>query len=269
MNYQVPVVNIVAMVVSLALSVGVAAAGAIVGKVKGKAKLSSMFLGCAGFLVSAMILEQIFHVIILAVTGNVLKENIWLYAIYGGLCAGVFEETGRYVVMKFAMKKNLDKSNALMYGVGHGGIEAILIGGLTSISNIATAVTINNGMLEGILAPLDEATRATVQQQCAQLWELPAYMFTLVGIERLLAFTLQVCLSYLVYRAVKYGNIRSYLLAILIHMLVDTGAVLLAKVTSAVVVLAVLAVADAAMVFLTTGWYQKEQKVKASMEQKM
>ena len=33
----------------------------------------------------AMILEQICHAIVLTVTGDVIRDNIWLYAIYGGL----------------------------------------------------------------------------------------------------------------------------------------------------------------------------------------
>ena len=34
----------------------------------------------------------------------------------------VFEETGRLIAMKFWMKKWLDFPNALMYGIGHGGV---------------------------------------------------------------------------------------------------------------------------------------------------
>ena len=39
------------------------------------------------------------------------------------VAAGVFEETGRLLAMKFCMKKDLDKKNAIMYGIGHGGIR--------------------------------------------------------------------------------------------------------------------------------------------------
>ena len=51
-----------------------------------------------------------------------LTGNIWFYALYGGIAAGVFEETGRFTAMKFWMKKSLSKESSFMYGVGHGGI---------------------------------------------------------------------------------------------------------------------------------------------------
>ena len=67
----------------------------------------------------------------------VIRGNIWLYALYGGLMAGLFEETGRYLAFSFALKKYRAKNvNALMYGAGHGGFEAIVIVGLTMINNI-------------------------------------------------------------------------------------------------------------------------------------
>ena len=42
--------------------------------------------------------------------------------------------------MKFWMKKWLDFPNALMYGIGHGGVEAILLGGLSGISNLVSTI---------------------------------------------------------------------------------------------------------------------------------
>ena len=46
-----------------------------------------------------------------------------LYAVYGGLMAALFEETGRYSAMRFLVKP-MDFPNAFMYGAGHGGVEA-------------------------------------------------------------------------------------------------------------------------------------------------
>ncbi len=43
--------------------------------------------------------------------------------------------------------KPLDFPNAFMYGAGHGGVEAMLLCGVTSISNIASAVMINSGTM--------------------------------------------------------------------------------------------------------------------------
>ena len=74
-----------------------------------------------------------------------LSENLWLYALYGGLAAGLFEETGRYLTMRFLMKGKWTRENALMYGAGHGGLEAVLILGMASVNNLLYSVMINTG----------------------------------------------------------------------------------------------------------------------------
>ena len=40
------------------------------------------------------------------------------------------------------------KRQALMYGIGHGGVEAILIGGLSGISNLVSMLMINSGAMQ-------------------------------------------------------------------------------------------------------------------------
>lgn len=68
---------------------------------------AGIFIGCGIFVGFAMILEQICHAIVLTVTGDVIRDNIWLYAIYGGLAAALFEECGRWIAMKFCLKNIL------------------------------------------------------------------------------------------------------------------------------------------------------------------
>ena len=116
--------SMVGMVISLLLSVGLPIFLGIFIYKKTKAWVPAFFIGCGIFVGFAMILEQICHAIVLTVTGSVIRDNIWLYAIYGGLAAALFEECGRWIAMKFCLKKHLTRENALMYGAGHGGIEA-------------------------------------------------------------------------------------------------------------------------------------------------
>lgn len=52
-----------------------------------------------------------------------------LYAFLLSLSAGLFEEIGRYLMMKYALRK-MDIKQALAFGLGHGGIEAILFVGV-------------------------------------------------------------------------------------------------------------------------------------------
>lgn len=101
---------------------------------------------------------------------------------YAALAAGLFEETGRLVAMKFFMKKNLDKGNALMYGVGHGGVEAILLVGLTYVNNIVISIMINTGTIQLSMSQLEPAMQEATYQQLQPLWQSPSYVFYMAGV---------------------------------------------------------------------------------------
>lgn len=231
MSYQVPAANVAAICVTLAVVLGLPLINLLYLKIKKGAKLSSFFIGAVTFVVFALVLEQIWHTVIRALTGTLLTDHILLYAIYGGLSAGLFEETGRYLAMKFCMDKKgrLDGTNALMYGAGHGGIEAWLLIGLAYISNLAMVILINSGGLEEILATLDETSAAVTLTSVEQLCTLPAWQFLLAAVERIGAVYLHIVLSYMVYLAIRNSRKSWFLLAIGLHALVDASMVLLAK----------------------------------------
>lgn len=258
MSEQVSLTSMMGMVFTLAVVFILPIAACIVVKVKCKAKISSMIVGAGTFILAAMVLEQILHTVVLGLAGEELTKNILLYAIYGGLAAGIFEETGRYLAMKFCMKGTLDKENALMYGVGHGGMEAILLIGPTYISNLMMSYMINQGTNNGVLSQMDTATKEAMLQGLSQLWELPSNTFYLAGVERLCAFVLQIALSYLVYLSVKEGKKGNFLLAIGLHMAVDTGTVLLAAVLPVVAVEVILIVVVAIITLFTYKKYRRE-----------
>ena len=117
---------IAGVICSVVLSMGVPIALFIAGRVKLKARISSFFIGAGTYLLFAMLLEQLLHVLVIQFCGLNAQSRPWLYYVYAALAAAVFEETGRLIAMKFWMKKWLDFPNALMYGIGHGGVEAIL-----------------------------------------------------------------------------------------------------------------------------------------------
>jgi len=219
--------SMVGMVLTFVVAVGLPVALMIIAHKKYKADFLSFFIGCAIFVVFALVLESILHSVVLTATGTLFTDNIFLYALYGGLAAALFEETGRFVAMRFFMKKNLNKQNALMYGIGHGGIEAIMLVGLTYISNLLSAVMVNSGILETSMAMLDEEMQITSFNQIKVLWETPAWHFYMAGVERTAAIALQIALSVLVYRAVKEKCGRFWLIAFLIHFAVDFVTVVL------------------------------------------
>ena len=253
MTETVPVLSIVFMAVSCAICFLTPLARFLYLRLVKKADVYPFFAGCAVMLLFAFILESGFHNLVLnSPAGPVIRNNIWLYALYGGLAAGLFEETGRYLAFAFALKKYRSKNvNALMYGAGHGGFEAIVIVGLTMINNITWSLMINNGSISTLLGSLSGDQLAQAQQSVTLLAATPSYQFLLGGVERLFAIALHIALSVIVWFSVKWnGKLYLYPAAILIHFAVDAAAALLSGLgVNVIAIEAVVAILTAAAVF--------------------
>ena len=175
------------------------------------------------------------HRIVFRLAGEALTGSVILYAVYGGLMAALFEETGRYIAMRFLVKP-MDFPNAFMYGAGHGGVEAMLLCGVASISNIASAVMINSGTMSAQLASLDAKKAADTAAALSALWTTPSLTFFAGGVERLLAVVLHVSLSILVFQSIRKKAPMELVRAYLFHFVIDSLSVLLSAVASVWVV---------------------------------
>ena len=200
---------------------------------KHRAKLSSILIGAGTFILFALVLESILHQLVLkGPHGSDILGNTLLYALYGGLAAGVFEETGRFLSMKFLMKKEPSKPlPGIAYGVGHGGAEMLILFGITMINNLVISALINSGQADAIFAKVPEEAAGQLQAQLDQLQTLGAGTL-LIGLwERFSALILHLGLSMLVWVAVRKGGKWLWLFpaAIVLHAIVDAGAVLLQK----------------------------------------
>lgn len=224
----VPVSSMVGMGISTLISIGLPVFLMMLVKIRHKGKIQFFFIGGAMFVISALMLEQLCHAFVFGVTGGTIRENVWAYAIYGGLAAAVFEETGRIIAMKYFMKHRkltMDNVNAFMYGIGHGGAEAILIVGMSCINNLTTAVMLNTGSLEASINALEGDAKEQAIAGIGQLVDTPSSSFYFAGIERIFALALQIALTILVYQAVKHGKKQYAFLAYGAHFLVDFAAV--------------------------------------------
>lgn len=171
---------------------------------KEKLDLKPFFTGMIIFFVFALVLEQILHYIVL---GSSLVENPIVFGLYGALAAGIFEETGRFVAFKTILKDKHEWKDGIAYGIGHGGIEAMLLGGVPSIILVINCLVNSDSIAAG----------ANVSA-------------TLIGlVERIFAFGIQLGLSMVVLYAIRYRKNIFFVLAILLHALVDFPAVLYQK----------------------------------------
>lgn len=224
---MVPTLSIVFMAISAAVSIGLPIALGVIWHKRTGARASSLFIGAAAFVVFAMILENICHRLVLYGSGSCaafMQSNLWAYGLYGALAAGVFEETGRLCAFKLLFKNKNDRRESVMYGIGHGGVEAVLVSGLTMISYIAISIIINaSGGMAGItVLGIGEDTAAVLMD--AFTGAEPG-MYLVSGIERAMAIATHISMSVLVFAAVKQkGKGWYYPLAIGLHALIDLGA---------------------------------------------
>ena len=246
----VPTISIVFMTISTLVAILVPIILLIVFRRKG-GHVKTFFIGCFVFLFFALVLESAVHRLVLgSPTGAVIQGNIWLYALYGGLMTGIFEEMGRFLAFRTVLRKQLDNdAEALMYGAGHGGIESIVLAGLSMILSIVFAVMINTGGMAAWLETMSGDTLTQMQATIDSLVNTTPYMFLLTGVERLSAITVHIALSVLVWFAAKNPKCGGlFPLAILIHAVVDGVTVILSSVGVPTVALEVIIALMAAAV---------------------
>jgi uncharacterized membrane protein YhfC len=130
--------------------------------------------------------------------------------------AGLFEEVGRYVGYRWLMRREEKTWNkAIMYGLGHGGLESIMIAGLVALT------LVNLLLLPTVFGSLTAEQRALAVQQMAAITAQPTWAPLLGAWERLWSVPVQVALSVVVLQVFRRGGMRWLWLAIGAHALVD------------------------------------------------
>jgi uncharacterized membrane protein YhfC len=151
-----------------------------------------------------------------------------------GLLAGIFEETSRWVLYKFILKKARTWQEGVLVGAGHGGVEAVILGGLGLASVVSMIVMRNATDLSAFGISADQM--ALAKQQIAAFWSAPIYMAFLGLIERVFAICLHLSLSVMVLYSVAYRKPLWFWLALLWHAIVDALAVYLMPSLGALVI---------------------------------
>ena len=167
------------------------------------AKLRAFLLGAAAFAVS-QILTRLPLLGVIQGTGwftlFTMTQPV-LYVLLLALTAGLFEEIGRFIGIRYLLKPDmLNWENAFVFGLGHGGIEAFY---LVGVSYAVSFVQVLGG------------------QHVAEILGTPASYFLLGGVERVLAVAMHIGFTMLVFYAVKKRKPLYLLAAIAAHMLVD------------------------------------------------
>ena len=194
---------------------------------KPQTKLSYLLAGALGFIVSARVLELGVHYFCILADNPVsrfINGNTAVFVLYGILMAGVFEECGRHFVLKFIMKRNRTRENAVLYGIGHGGIEILAVLLPTMITYLTVAVLFSKGNTQDALSALkiteENAAAALPSVQAAAAFDYSLMAMNVV--ERMFAMLLHIGLTVIVYYGVTGAKKGCLPAAIGLHMLMDT-----------------------------------------------
>lgn len=162
-------------------------------KGKKRQKCLCTLFGIFGF-IFAINFESFFQKSILEIFG---KRSIIRYIILS-LCPGLFEETARYIFLDILLSRgNTHKNISIGYGIGHGGLESVLIG------------------LKLLQDSFEDKTNI--------LEDINMISCLLSAFERFFAILIHISLSILVYKSItdKKKYYYYFLIAILLHNIVD------------------------------------------------
>ena len=180
----------------------------IVLKKKWQFSIKLFLVGLIGFALPVMMIEGPINAV--AVSG-LAHSSKWLTIIYGGLMAGLVEETTRYVVFKvLAKKRSLMTSDIVAYGFGHGLSEFILLGVMGLLINIIVLQAVHSGQVSQLPSLL-----------VSQVNQLTGFVVIMSLFERLVALVLQVLLTAWDFLAVTKHKLSFYFGAILLHATID------------------------------------------------
>jgi uncharacterized membrane protein YhfC len=143
-----------------------------------------------------------------------------VFAVIVGLSSGVFEETARYIVYSRWLEKARTWKDGLMFGAGHGGVEALIVGVIVLLTFLQ-ALTIRNGDMSQLPPEQIEAAIAFSDAY----WNIPWYVYLLPLLERISAIIFHLSAALLVLHAFTRRNILWYLAAILLHTVFNALAV--------------------------------------------
>lgn len=213
----------VALAASAAIALGVPVLLGLVAWRVFRAPAVGWLIGAGTFFVSQVVLRLPWQIAI----GVWLQKShasptvMWSWLAVSAFTAGLFEETGRFVAYRWLFKDRTARGG-VMLGLGHGGLESMLLVGLSLVVNVLLYLALANGQSFGI----PEAQRPLVVEQFNAL--TPGLALA-GGVERLSSMAVHVGLSVLVLQVFRRGSKWWLAFAIAFHTLSNLVGVAAAK----------------------------------------
>ncbi|EQB86784.1 putative membrane protein YhfC [Clostridium punense] len=188
--------------------------------IKKRKNVKPFFIGSLVFLISQILLRIPLITYVLPKLDWYLSISVFnpiLYSIFLGLTAGIFEEVGRYIGIKLGLKNQRTWEDGISFGMGHGGLEAMLITGIVNLQYLIWLLAYSKGTLDSIMIS------SKAQQLKAFFDTITTTGVLAAGFERIGAIIIHIGLTLIVLYGVKNRKKLCLPLAILIHGFIDTS----------------------------------------------
>ena len=138
--------SLIAIIFTMLISILLPVVLVIVLYIKKRISLLAVLVGALVFLISQLLLRvPLLRLLATTPFYQQMAQNPVAIGLFLGFTAGLFEEVGRYIGMRFFLKGRWQIKNGVAYGLGHGGFESIGLVGLTYVNNLIYSLAINNG----------------------------------------------------------------------------------------------------------------------------
>ncbi len=136
-----------------------------------------------------------------------------LYTLFLSFTTALVETASRFIILKFAVKKEVGFQSGLGTGFGHGACETLAYVGLVSLVNLMVCIMINTNSLAGT-ANYEKIKESIVAQS-------PSTFFA-SGTERLLAMLIHIGISIIIAYYIKKGlSLSAFGIGLAVHCFYD------------------------------------------------
>lgn len=218
---------------------------------KKKLRVRPFLFGLLSFFVSQILLRtQILKMFSGWEAFLLFQQSILGIILIGGLSAGLFEESSRWVLGRFVLKGHTSFSDAVSFGLGHSFCEIAMIVGLSNLSSAMYCFMEQNGLLAPMLAA-QGVTSAQISGLIAALASATPFSAFLAILERCSTTMFHVFATVLVFKGINTKKIGYWIAAVLFHTLTNSLSVLIgATLGITVSEIVLLAMAAAMLVYV-------------------
>lgn len=151
---------------------------------------------------------------------NLIDKQPFIYSLYLGISAALFELAGRIIVI-LLLKRKMSYQFAFSLGFGHGICETVFLVGFIYLNNLIIVLLLNYGNQDLLLGLLHNTE--TIEYLKNVFISTDSITFLLAGIERILSILFHISMSIILcYGYQKKKFITSIMIVFILHSFIDT-----------------------------------------------